>query len=30
LVHFGIAAGLSLTAVALMEATKLIIKRVRN
>ena len=30
LVHFGIAAGLALTAVALMEATKLIIKRVRN
>ena len=30
LVQFGIAAGLALVAVALMEATKLIIKRVRN
>ena len=30
LVHFGMAAGLALTAVALMEATKLIIKRVRS
>ena len=30
LVHFGMAAGLALIAVALMEATKLIIKRVRN
>jgi len=30
LVHFGMAAGLALTAVALMEATKLIIKRIRK